>query len=349
MNSQPPRIPPSLAPRDEPLDLLLDAEPEPGFAPKPPRRSRFVRVLLWTLLVLTVLFFTPPAVVLVLRWYAPPTSAFMMQSEVQPVKYEWVPAARIPQTLRDGAIAAEDQKFYTHWGFDFMAIAEALEHNEKSKRKRGASTISQQVAKNLFLWPSRSYLRKGLEVTFTLLLELELPKERILEIYLNIAEFGPGVYGVQAAAQEFFGKNAEDLTPLETSRLIAVLPNPRKWSAKRPGPFVQQRVDWIMVQIGHGPPAPEVPEGTELPPPGEMPVEPGFEGGLPSDAAEPVEGEPPGDESAEAGEPMPGEPAPESGSEAARPEGEARPAQDPATSPEAPPAETPPPETPPTS
>jgi monofunctional biosynthetic peptidoglycan transglycosylase len=345
MNSQPPRIPPSLAPRDEPLDLLLDAEPEPPF--EPPRRSRFVRVLLWTLLVLTLLFFTPPAVVLALRWYAPPTSAFMMQSDVQPVKYEWVPAARIPQTLRDGAVAAEDQKFYTHWGFDFMAIAEALEHNEKSKRKRGASTISQQVAKNLFLWPSRSYLRKGLEVTFTLLLELELPKDRILEIYLNIAEFGPGVYGVQAAAQEFFGKNAEDLTPLETSRLIAVLPNPRKWSAKRPGPFVQQRVDWIMVQIGHGPPAPEVPEGTELLPPGEIPVEPGFEGELPS---EPVEGEP-GDEApgAEMEEPMPGEPTPEAGAEPALPEGEAPPPQDPATSPEAAPAETPAPETPPTS
>ena len=348
MNSQPPRIPPSLAPRDEPLDLLLDAESEPEFAPQPPRRNRFVRVLLWTLLVLTVLFFTPPAVVLALRWYPPPTSAFMRQSPVKPVQYEWVPAARIPETLKQAAVATEDQKFYTHWGFDFMAIAEALDHNDKSRKKRGASTISQQVAKNLFLWPSRSYLRKGLEVTFTLLLELELPKERILEIYLNIAEFGPGVFGVQAAARAFFDKNAEELTPLETARLIAVLPNPRKWSAKRPGPFVQQRIDWIMVQIGHGPPAPELPEGTEPLPPGEMPLEPGFEGELPSDSTEPVEGEP-GDEPPDAEEPMSGEPAPESGSEAAPPEGEAPPAQDPATSPEAPPAETPAPETPPTS
>src|SRR6185503_14738792 len=113
--------------------------------------------------------------------------------------------------LRDGAVAAEDQKFFTHWGFDFMAIAEALEHNEKSKRKRGASTISQQVAKNLFLWPSRSYLRKGLEVSFTVLIELCWSKERILEVYLNIAEFGPGVFGVEAAAQKFFGKASAQL------------------------------------------------------------------------------------------------------------------------------------------
>jgi len=273
----------------------------------------------------------------------------MMQSPVKPVQYAWVPAARIPQTLRDGAIAAEDQKFYTHWGFDFMAIAEALEHNEKSRKKRGASTISQQVAKNLFLWPSRSYLRKGLEVTFTLLLELELPKERILEIYLNIAEFGPGVFGVQAAAQAFFGKNAEELTPLETARLIAVLPNPRKWSARHPGPFVQTRVDWIMVQIGHGPPVLDLPEGTEPLPPGEMPVEPGFEGELPSDATEPVEGEPPADVAPDAGEPASGQPAPGNEPETLPPEGGAPPAQDPAMPPEVPPAETPAPETPPTS
>ncbi len=321
MNSQPPRIPPSLAPRDEPLDLLLDGEPAPELKPRPPRRNLFVRVLLWTLLVLTVLFFTPPAVVLALRWWAPPTTAFMLQSPVEPVKYEWVPAARIPQTLRDGAVAAEDQKFYAHWGFDFMAIAEALEHNETSKRKRGGSTISQQVAKNLFLWPSRSYVRKGLEVTFTLLIELCWPKDRILEVYLNVAEFGPGVFGVQAAAQEFFGKNAEDLTPLETSRLVAVLPNPRKWSAKRPGKYVQTRVDWIMAQIGHGPPAPEVPEGSESLPPGEMPFEPGMDLGV---------------ESSESlgGEPAAGEPAPLSD--------EVQPVQEPEAAPS---AETPAPET----
>jgi len=339
MKPQPPRVPPSLSPRDEPIDLILNATPEPPFQPKRKSPWRWV----WrAFLLLFVLFLTPPAVVLALRWYPPPTSAFMIQSEVQPVKYQWVPASRIPQTLRDGAVAAEDQKFHTHWGFDFMAIAEALEHNEKSKKKRGASTITQQTAKNLFLWPSRSYLRKGLEVTFTLLLELELPKERILEIYLNIAEFGPGVYGVQAAAQEFFGKNAEDLTPLETSRLIAVLPNPRKWSAKRPGSYVQSRVDWIMVQIGHGPPVPEVPEGSELPP-GEMPAEPGFESDVGLDPTETVG---PGVDEGLQG-PTAAESAPDSGVETAPPGGEASPAQEPAVPPaETPPAETAPAETP---
>ena len=265
------------------------------------------------------------------------------------MKYQWVPASRIPETLRQGAIAAEDQKFHTHWGFDFMAIAEALEHNEKSTRKRGASTITQQVAKNLFLWPSRSWLRKGLEVTFTLLLELELPKARILEIYLNVAEFGPGVYGVQAAAREFFGKDAEALTPLETSRLIAVLPNPRKWSAERPGPYVQTRVDWIMVQIGHGPPAPAVPEGMEALPgeipsgiPAEMPAEPGFESEPDLEPGEPGEPAEPGTEMpAEA--PAAGEPAPES-TQPPPPTGVAAPAQEPAATPAGEPApETPPP------
>lgn len=286
MNSTPPRIPPSLAPRDEPIDVLLDDEPEPEpHASRPRRRWRW---LLWTFLVLFALFLTPPAVVLALRWLPPPTTAFMIQSPVKPVKYAWVPAARIPETLREGAVAAEDQKFFTHWGFDFMAIAEALEHNEKSKRRRGASTITQQVAKNLFLWPSRSYLRKGLEVTFTLLIELCWSKDRILEVYLNVAEFGPGVFGVQAAAREFFEKDAADLTPLETSRLVAVLPNPRKWNARQPGPYVQKRVDWIMVQIGHGPPAAVMPEGEPLPSEG-IPMEPGLEALEPLDSIEPFE------------------------------------------------------------
>lgn len=292
-----PRIAPTLTPpgATDPVDLLLAPEqPEPPGPPAPPARRRRFRPLRWLFFIFLLAMLTPPSIVLPLRWYPPPTSAFMQRSEVQPVKYEWVDASRIPESLRLAAIGAEDQKFWTHWGFDLVAIAEALEHNEKSKRKRGASTITQQVAKNLFMWPSRSYLRKGLEATFTLLIELCWPKERILEVYLNIAEFGPGVYGVQAAAREFFDKDAQDLTPVETARLVAVLPNPRKWSAKRPGPYVQTRVDWILAYLGYGPPAEPEPElDPELEP--ELTVEPAIEAEAPPPEAEaPVEtAEPP--------------------------------------------------------
>jgi monofunctional glycosyltransferase len=290
------------------------SEPDPLRAPKvfsrddipaerPRRRRRFWP---WILLFFLLLFLTPPALVGALRWLPPPTSAFMLQSPVKPVDYVWVPAAHHPQTLRDAVIAAEDQKFYTHYGFDFEAIAKALEHNEKSRKKRGASTITQQVAKNLFLWPSRSYLRKGLEVTFTVLIELMWPKDRILEVYLNIAEFGPGVYGVEAAARKFFDRSAQELSPTQSARLAAVLPNPRKWRADRPGPYVQARIDWILSHIGYGPVVPE-PEATEPLPSEPQAVEPPPEG-TPSQEPE-FETSPPTDvPAAEAPEPMPAEP-----------------------------------------
>ena len=288
-----PRIAPTLAPPSatDPVDVLL--APEPPAPPAPPAKRRRFRPLRWLFVLFLVAMLAPPAIVLPLRWYPPPTTAFMLRSEVQPVKYEWVDASRIPETLRLAAIGAEDQKFWDHFGFDLVAIAEALEHNEKSKRKRGASTITQQVAKNLFMWPSRSYLRKGLEATFTLLIELCWPKERILEVYLNIAEFGPGVYGAQAAAREFFRKDAEDLTPLESARLVAVLPNPRKWSARHPGPYVQTRVDWILAHIGHGPPSeaelvPELDLEPPLEPAGDLTTAPMTESGV-----EPATGLPP--------------------------------------------------------
>jgi monofunctional biosynthetic peptidoglycan transglycosylase len=147
------------------------------------------------------------------------------------------------------AIAAEDQQFPFHAGFDFESIRKAVQHNSKSKRKRGASTISQQVAKNLFLWSGRSWARKGLEVYFTVLIEAAWPKERILEVYLNVAEFGPGTYGVQAAAQRFFRKDAARLTRREAATLAAVLPNPKRFRADRPSNYVQKRRDSIMGQM----------------------------------------------------------------------------------------------------
>lgn len=221
----------------------------------------WVRRFAWLLL---GLFLTPPLLVLAMRWIPPPITAFMLHSETRPLSYHWVPADQHPNVLRKAVIAAEDQKFYDHSGFDFEAIDKALQHNQKNRRVRGASTISQQVAKNLFLWPGRSWLRKGVEVTFTVLIEACWDKPRILEVYLNIAEFGPGIYGVEAAAQKFFRKPAAKLNAWESARLAAVLPNPKKYRVDAAGPYVQKRTQKILRLIGHAPPlAVEPPE--ELP------------------------------------------------------------------------------------
>jgi monofunctional biosynthetic peptidoglycan transglycosylase len=296
--------------------------PPSAASPEPTRPRRRVwrclrRGLLWTFLVLLLLALVPPGAVLALRWKNPSTTAFMLQSPTQPVQYRWVPAAQIPETLRLAAIAAEDQKFRTHWGFDFIAIAEALEHNEKSTKKRGASTITQQTAKNLFLWPSRSWVRKGLEVTFTLLLEGLWSKDRILEVYLNVAEFGPGIYGAGAAAQAFFHKPAAEMTPAESALLAAVLPNPRKWRADHPGPYLESRVDWILAQIGQPPRYATVPEfEPEAPASGED-AEPAPVQTAPPETA-PPEGAPPQEGTEPAEQPLPEE-APAEGTPPAEP------------------------------
>ena len=183
-------------------------------------------------------------IVLVLpwRWFAPPTSAFMLRVKLLddiPVHYRWTSWDRISPHLAIAVVAAEDQKFPFHHGFDFESIAQALE--EKGGPRRGASTISQQVAKNLFLWPGRSYIRKGLEAYLTLLIETLWPKRRILEVYLNVAEFGPGIYGAGAAGRQFFSKPAARLSLWEASLLAAVLPNPKRMSAQRPSTYVRHR------------------------------------------------------------------------------------------------------------
>src|SRR5262249_3884404 len=184
--------------------------------------------------------------VLVLRFVPPPTSAFMIDRRVAArlhgergfaLKYQWMPLNRVAPDLPIALVAGEDQKFPTHHGFDLKAIADALDEAEEGERLRGASTISQQTAKNLFLWGGRSFVRKGLEAYFTVLLELTWPKRRILEVYLNIAEFGDGVYGAQAAAQQFFRKDAAQLTARESALLASVLPNPKKLHADRPSPY----------------------------------------------------------------------------------------------------------------
>jgi monofunctional biosynthetic peptidoglycan transglycosylase len=193
-----------------------------------------------------------------MRWWAPATSAFMMEARLAALargdssfhlRHVWVDRSRIAATVQLAVIASEDQKFPFHHGFDFDSIQDALREQEDGSRSRGASTISQQTAKNLFLWGGHSYVRKGLEAWFTALLELCWPKTRILEVYLNSAQFGPDVYGVEAAAQAYFHKHAAALTGSEAAQLAAVLPNPLRLHVERPSAYVAARREWILTQM----------------------------------------------------------------------------------------------------
>jgi monofunctional biosynthetic peptidoglycan transglycosylase len=169
--------------------------------------------------------------------------------ERRAVEHEWVAWPDLSPNVALAVIASEDQRFFAHRGFDLDAIADAIGTFRSGGRLRGASTISQQVAKNLFLWPGRSLLRKGLEAYFTVLIELSWPKRRILEVYLNIAELGPGVYGVGAASHRFFAKHPRTLAAEEAALLAAVLPNPRRLNAQSPSRYVRQRQRWILRQM----------------------------------------------------------------------------------------------------
>jgi monofunctional biosynthetic peptidoglycan transglycosylase len=201
--------------------------------------------------------------ILVLRWVPPVTTAFMLERQVGAlfrgedpgIRYRWVGWREIPPAMRLAVVAAEDQKFPMHWGFDFKSIADAAEENERRERPRGASTISQQVAKNLFLWPQGGWVRKGLEAYATVWIELLWPKRRILEVYLNVAELGDRVYGVGAASDRFFGKPPSRLTPRQAAIFASVLPSPRRFHADRPSPHVARRADWVerqMTMLGPG-------------------------------------------------------------------------------------------------
>lgn len=163
--------------------------------------------------------------------------------------HQWVPIEKISPYLQLAVICAEDQTFLSHSGFDREAIEKAFQNNEKGKRIRGGSTISQQTAKNVFLWPDRTWLRKGLEVYFTLLIETIWSKERILEVYLNSIEMGNGVYGAEAASQFWFNKSAKDLKIENAAAIAAILPNPRSYKANPPGPYVLKRTQWIIRQM----------------------------------------------------------------------------------------------------
>ncbi|ODT88283.1 MAG: monofunctional biosynthetic peptidoglycan transglycosylase [Phenylobacterium sp. SCN 70-31] len=195
-----------------------------------------------------VVFFIGPAIaVAVYRFVPPPVTILMIQRvfEGHGLDRRWVGLDDISPNLVRAVIAAEDARFCEHMGFDVEAIEKAMAANASGKRLRGGSTISQQTAKNVFLWPQRDWVRKGLETWFTGLIEIGWGKRRIMEVYLNTIEFGPGVYGAEAAARKNFGVPASQLTPTQAARLAAILPKPLGWRAAKPGPYVQRRAGAI--------------------------------------------------------------------------------------------------------
>lgn len=217
----------------------VDEAPEAP-APKPKRKIRWLRLIG---LVIAGFFAFSILSVAIHRFVPVPVTFLMLQrlAEGKGLDHRWVSADDISPYLKAAVIAAEDAKFCTHDGFDYEAIEKAQKYNARHKRKRGASTISQQTAKNVFLWPSRSWVRKGFEVYYTFLIEHMWPKDRILEVYLNSVEWGPGVYGAESASRHWFGKSAKNLTRAEAARLAAILPSPLKWKAAKPGKYVKNR------------------------------------------------------------------------------------------------------------
>ncbi|TAN05864.1 MAG: monofunctional biosynthetic peptidoglycan transglycosylase [Rhodanobacteraceae bacterium] len=220
-----------------------------------PRRRRWWRRLLWLPIAWLAATWLP---VLILRFVPPVTSAYMAERSLSAawhgergftLHYHWVPWPKIAPVAPLAMVAGEDQTFPFNHGFDIPSIRSALEVAEAGGRLRGASTITQQTARNLFLWSGGGFFRKGLEAYFTVLIDLTWPKRRILEVYANIAELGDGIYGVQAAAQAYFHEPASRLTPQQAALLAAVLPNPRGWHASRPSAYVQRRAAWIERQM----------------------------------------------------------------------------------------------------
>ena len=225
------------------------------YRPAPSLRRRIVRLLVvlpFAFVLLSVL------VTLGLRWLDPPTTAFMLRDQMLArsdgrvgyrLRHYWVDWEHMAPAVRIAVVAAEDQRFPYHSGFDVESIAGAVQQRVRTGRVRGASTISQQVAKNLFLWPAQSFLRKGVEAYFTTLIEFFWPKQRILEVYLNVAQFGDGVFGIEAASIRYFCKSGSDLTSREAATLAAVLPNPVNLRADRPSAYVESRSRWILSQV----------------------------------------------------------------------------------------------------
>ena len=207
---------------------------------------RVLRFLVWTLVWFVGLSL---ALVIIFRFVPVPVTATMLMDE-RGITKDWEPLSNIDRDMVRAVIAAEDGKFCSHDGFDREAIEKAIERNARGGRIRGGSTISQQTAKNVFLWQGGGYFRKGLEAWFTFLIENIWGKRRIMEVYLNVAETGPGLYGAEAAARHYFGRSAADLSRRQAALIAAVLPNPRVWSPAEPSRYIRRRADVIERRIG---------------------------------------------------------------------------------------------------
>ncbi len=217
---------------------------------KTSQKSLFKKILKWTGIVILSLITFSLLEVIVYRFVNPPITLLMIGRSMDGVKpqakREWVSIEQIPQTMIDAVVASEDNKFATHHGFDFSEMREAHEQNQKGKRLRGASTITQQMCKNVFLWNGRSYLRKGLEAWYTVWVELLWSKRRIMEVYLNVIEMGEGIYGIGAAAKVYYHKPASRLSREEAAMIAAILPSPRKRNPTKPGDYTKQRQQQIL-------------------------------------------------------------------------------------------------------
>ncbi len=220
-------------------------------------KQKLFKIFKWILKFAIIFFVSTILIVFSMRWINPVTSSIMIQRQIsylfdgefELVNYHWVSYDNISKYMPIAIVAAEDQNFPNHFGFDFKQIEKALKENKRGKRVRGASTITQQVAKNLFLWEGKSFVRKGVEAYFTLLIELLWDKQRILEVHMNIAEMGDKIFGVGTASVAYFKKPASKLTISQAALLAAVLPNPKKYSAVKPTGYVRGRQNWIIRQI----------------------------------------------------------------------------------------------------
>ncbi len=220
--------------------------------------SKFKRLRRWLLILFLAPILFSILAVLLFRFVDPPISGVMVERILTAraagdkdfrIDHRWCEFKRFGPYLPVAVIASEDQRFIEHFGFDTVEMQRALADAEDGERLRGASTISQQVAKNLFLWSGRSWVRKGLEAWFTLLLEVGWPKKRILEVYLNIAETGEGMFGFCSACPQRFGKSCAEIAPYNLGLLVATLPNPRKWRADKATPYLHRRATWIVRQM----------------------------------------------------------------------------------------------------